>query len=116
MTEKELQKLIEDPAITDQDIFELIKEGLDEDKNPEPPTQEEQNDISAFGELCWRLRPEFMIEWQAWWVVTVHFQQYPPGRQIYEEQSKEISDEYPLEKRIRERIDFYLKKKKDSEH
>lgn len=114
MTHKELQKLIEDPAIPDEKIFELLKKGLDEDKSIEPPTQTEQDDISAFGELCQRLRPELMLEWQARFAAS-HFQVCEFCRKGFEEQSKENSGS-PLEARIRERINHYLKKEEHHEH
>lgn len=112
MMQKELQKLIENPSIPDEHIFALMQEGVDEDKNSNAPTQAEQDEIAAFGELCWKLRPELMIEWQAWFS-AMHFQACISCRKGFEEQSKENSDNL-LYARIRERIEFYFNKGEES--
>lgn len=106
MTQKEIQKLIENTEIPDEIIFKLLQEeGIDEDKNPEPPTEAELHEITECSELWWRLRPALMQEWSAYFA-SEHLKTCPHCQEMYETQSKE--DKSPENALVRARINRYL--------
>lgn len=64
MKTSELESMINDPTVTDETIFETMKdvvaEKFDADNKYIPPTNEEMDDIGKLYDLLIQVRPEVM--------------------------------------------------------